>query len=460
MIKPITWDLDNVELRTVGIDIGSSTTHLHFARLHLRRLTQSLSSRFVIVERQVLHRSPVRLTPYKPGGLIDAGELGRFIAAAYRHARLAAENVDTGAVILTGTALQKTNSRAVAELFASSGGRFVCAAAGHNMEAILAAHGSGAAAMSLDSSRTVLHLDVGGGTTKLALCQRGEVLETAALAVGARVEGLPVTAMAEAVVAAASGGAPEGLMLTPPLRLPARPDLVTCSGGVSEYVFGREGRRYGDRGPELGLELARRLSLSPLPEGIRATVIGASQFSVQVSGSTVHVSRPDVLPLRNLPVVSARLPVGEPDADSVAEAVRRAFGRLDMTGAEGPVAIALHFSSEPHYGSLRELAAGMVAALPAHMAAGQPLVLAVDADVGRSLGRLLQEDFGLGSNLVVLDGLELNELDYVDVGAIVRPAGVVPVVIKSLAFPVGASEQRTAPVSGPPSGRTRTGGPA
>src|SRR5207237_9922815 len=108
--------LDNVELTTVGVDVGSSTSHLLFARLHLQRLTESLSSRFVVVSREVLHRSPILLTPYRPDtGLIDIDALERFVDGAYADANLTPEDVDTGAVILTGTALERANARAVAE---------------------------------------------------------------------------------------------------------------------------------------------------------------------------------------------------------------------------------------------------------------------------------------------------------------------------------------------------------
>src|SRR5438067_5188965 len=165
----VTWALDNVELTTVGVDVGSSTSHLLFAKLHLQRLTQSLSSRFVVVEREVLHRSPILLTPYRPDGLIDVEALRRFVDQAYNDAGLSPEHVDTGAVILTGAALERANARNVAELFASAGGKFVCASAGHNLEGILAAHGSGAVALSRECHSTLLHVDVGGGTTKLGL---------------------------------------------------------------------------------------------------------------------------------------------------------------------------------------------------------------------------------------------------------------------------------------------------
>src|SRR5438270_6497000 len=182
----VTWALDNVELTTVGVDVGSSTSHLLFAKLHLQRLTQSLSSRFVVVHREVLHRSPILLTPYRPDGLIDVLALERFVHAAYAEAGLTPDQIDTGAVILTGAALERSNSRAVAELFAGSGGKFVCASAGHNLEGILAAHGSGAVALSHQRGDILLHVDVGGGTTKLGLLRNGEVLRTAAIHVGGR----------------------------------------------------------------------------------------------------------------------------------------------------------------------------------------------------------------------------------------------------------------------------------
>ncbi len=484
--RPLTWDLDNVELTTVGIDVGSSTSHLLIARLHLQRLAQGLSSRFEVVGREVLYRSPVRLTPYRADGLIDAEELRRFFDRAYREAGLTAEGIDTGAVILTGVALERENARAVAELFAGTGGRFVCASAGHNLEAILAARGSGAAELSGPGPEPRLHLDVGGGTTKLALIEGGQVLETAAIAVGGRlvildasdrvvrvepaalavaraagvrlVEGeqLPLeerrrlcAAMAEAALAAVRGdrgGLAGELMLTPPLpRAPASPAL-TCSGGVSEYLAGAApGSSPGRDGAvpvdDLGVELAAALAaafrgqgyeLRPLPAGIRATVIGASQFTVQLSGNTVHVSRPDLLPLRNLPVVHPRLPEGA-GAPAVAAALRRAMSRLDLDEPR-PLAVALSLPGEPHHRTLRELALGVADGLGDHLARRLPLVLALDADLGRSLGHVLEEELGPMESLVVIDGLELVELDYVDVGEMVRPAGVVPVVIKSLAF--------------------------
>src|SRR6478609_11472464 len=185
-VNEVAWATDNVELTTVGIDIGSSTSHLMFARVHLQRLSAALSSRFVVVGRKILWQSPILLTPYRPDYTIDVDELGGFIGGCYAYAGLKPEEVDSGAVILTGEALKRRNARAIAELFSDEAGKFVCASAGHHMECQMAAHGSGAVALSRAKGVTVLNIDVGGGTTKFALVQRGEVIATSSIATGGR----------------------------------------------------------------------------------------------------------------------------------------------------------------------------------------------------------------------------------------------------------------------------------
>src|ERR1700746_2617988 len=185
-VNGVAGAADNVELTTVGIDIGSSTSHLMFARVHLQRLSTALSSRFVVVERKILWQSPILLTPYRPDYTIDVDDLAGFIGGCYAYAGIEREKVDSGAVILTGEALKRRNARAIADLFAEESGKFVCASAGHHLEALMAAHGSGAEALSRREHCVVLNVDIGGGTSKLALIQDGEVLATAAIAVGGR----------------------------------------------------------------------------------------------------------------------------------------------------------------------------------------------------------------------------------------------------------------------------------
>ncbi len=427
------WKVENVQLTTVGIDIGSSTSHLMFASVRLQRKTQALSSQFVVVERRVLWKSPILVTPFLADGRIDAAALGRFVAGCHTQAGLSPDDVDTGAVILTGEAIKRVNARAIADLFAAQSGKFVTASAGHQLECVLAAHGSGAVAMSRERSCTILNVDIGGGTTKLALVSRGEVLSTCAFEVGARFHEHDALALADVVVSYIRGDPIEGLarrlLLTDPLQRTVEPDLVTFSGGVSEYIYGREERDFGDIATTLAARIVAAFHdgrigtpLATPREGIRATVIGASQFTVQVSGKTIHVGRDVKLPLRNVPVVA------------LDEWVR---GAVDE---EGPIAIAIRWHGDPEYSRLRALAESIRALVP--QASRLPVVLVTDGDVGRTLGHILEDELALGRPVLSIDGIQLRNFDFVDIGEVIRPADVVPVVIKSLIFAGGAHAPR------------------
>lgn len=489
MSKNDFYYADNIELTTVGIDVGSSTSHLMFSRLHLQRLGQYLSSRYVVVKRETVHRSPILLTPYRSDNTIDATELDGFIRAAYATAGLSPSDIDSGAIILTGEAIKRTNARAVADLFAEHAGKFVCASAGHNLEAILAANGSGA----LDRSRrpvkqTVLNVDVGGGTSKLALVRGGQVLETAAINVGGRLVALDSSGIVTRIEPSARRAAEQigfdlqlgqllsdqdrarlaetladclfeairreslsplahQLMLTPPLSAELGIDEVTFSGGVSEYLYDPDTQDFGDLARDLARAIRARVDHHGLPaamvpagERIRATVIGASQFTVQVSGNTIAVSQPDLLPLHNIQVLYPRFgDGGEVDPDQLSRAIGRSFQRFDLTEGEQVVAIAIDWTGEPRYSSLRKIAVGIVDALPRTLETGLPLVLVFAHDFGKLIGGIIRDellrDRPRPVEVISLDGIELQEFDYIDIGEMIYPAQVVPVVVKSLVFP-------------------------
>jgi len=122
------------------------------------------------------------------------------------------------------------------------------------------------------------------------------------------------------------------------------------------------------------------------------------------------------------------------DAAAVAEAIRNGFVRLDLTEGEHAAAVALPWRGEPHYENLRALADGIARAMPRALSAGFPLLIALDGDIGASLGGILHEELEVRSPMISIDGLQLVELDYIDVGEVILPANVVPVVVKSLAF--------------------------
>ena len=117
-------------INTIGIDIGSAGTQVIFSRVQLRRLSENLTSRYFVVARETLHQSPVALTPYLNEERIDDRGIGKIIDDAYHAAGVHPDDIDTGAVILTGEALCRENAQAIAEVLAEVGGEFVCATAG------------------------------------------------------------------------------------------------------------------------------------------------------------------------------------------------------------------------------------------------------------------------------------------------------------------------------------------
>lgn len=469
---------ERVQLLSVGVDIGSSTSHLVFSDLVLQRQGQRLSSRYAVTQRDILYRSAVIFTPYTSSEQIDAAALGAFITQTYQDAGMQRDQVDAGALITTGEAARRQNARSIADLFARDGGKFVVATAGPNLESLLAAHGSGAAELSIDAASPVLNIDIGGGTTKFAVCEHGEVSGTGALHLGsrliawdaqgrvarledagralARAAGMDsalalgelVSAgvldalssyMAEVIMAVVRGTAPRGApWITPALSFPPSVRTIVFSGGVAEYIYERETREFGDLGPRLGAALRARaqeagMKLLEPREAIRATCIGASQYTVQLSGDTIFLSDPQVLPLRSLPVASAR-GIASPSAPQVTSAIRQALARLDLTADDqARFALALHWPHGADYASLRELCAGIVEAT-GPLPDGQPLLVVMDADIAGLVGTLLQREFGVTGTIVCIDQVELREFDYIDIGRLLPAQGVVPVVVKSLVF--------------------------
>src|SRR2546428_9215592 len=170
------WKLDTITLTSVGIDVGTATSQIIFSQLVLRRLGRELSSRFVVTERDTLYLSPVHLTPYSAGReRVDDQALGRLVDAAYEEAGLSPRDIDTGAIILTGAAIRRDNARAIADLFAAQRGNFVCASAGHNFEALLAAHGSGAVTLSAERQCRIFNGNIGGPTANPTVAETWRV---------------------------------------------------------------------------------------------------------------------------------------------------------------------------------------------------------------------------------------------------------------------------------------------
>lgn len=465
---------DVIRLSSVGVDIGSSTSHLLFSTIVLERL----DSRYVVADRIIEYQSDILITPYRDGDDIDANTLGGFIEEQYTAAGRDPDEIDTGALILTGIAVRRKNARAIGDLFSEQAGKFVSVSAGDGLETMMAAHGSGALALSIKNQRRLLNIDVGGGTTKIAICDDGEVVGYTALEVGARLivvdndnrvvrieptgqaylnilgietaigdrfdepmRSAVAVAMADNIHAAAMG-----VDLGPILRLPPLPDAdgimqVVFSGGVSEFINTQVTQSYNDLGPELGCAIRQNFEGSDIEivlplEGIRATVVGASQYTVQVSGSTIYLDPPETLPLRNVPVIKPGFDfAGDIIPADLAAAIEGALERLDLQFGKQPVAVAIPWRGTARYHRLQALSRGVINGLEPILAHGHPLVMVFDGDIGGLIGLHCRQEERLANAVVSIDGIELQEFDFIDIGEVLPSTGAVPVAIKSLLFP-------------------------
>jgi ethanolamine utilization protein EutA len=470
---------DKILLTSVGIDIGSSTTHLVFSKILMERRDNI----YVVSSREILFESEVVLTPYKDDQTIDAAGMQLFLESQYARAGIAIDDVDAGALILTGVAVQRRNARAIGELFADQAGKLVAVSAGDSLETALVAYGSGAVALSDTESTTVMNVDIGGGTSKIALCVGGKIVDRTAIDVGARLlcfdaadrvtkieaagqlhadasgvvvaRGKTLTVAERQIIVERMADSLFQAMAAVPMQVDTpelmrldvlsderRPDVLTVSGGVSEYFYAKESQTFGDLGPMLAAAVRQRaatwgVEIRVPEQGIRATVIGASQYAVQVSGSTIFVTPEKTLPLRNIAVVSPDLPLGEQALSpaAIATAIKAALKRHDLHDGRQPVALYYCWQHSATYERLDSFCRGVIEGFDSLMAAGQPLIFVTDSDLGGLIGLHCYESLKLTNPVVSIDGIVAGEFDYIDIGEILDSSGVAPVVIKSLVFP-------------------------
>ena len=435
------------ELLSVGLDVGTTSTQMVVSRLRVENRAGAFSvPEMDIADREILYQSPVHFTPLLGIDRVNGAALRRIVEAEYAHAGIRREDVDTGAIIITGETSRRENARAVVEALSDLAGDFVVATAGPDLESVLAAKGAGAVAFSEKTGKNVLHFDIGGGTSNLALVEDGVITATACLNVGGRLVKIEdgkisyvstaldgfftgkvgdpadeggLTALAEElaqVLEMVAGlreadGRLEKLVTKeagrlPPAMMRGGKRVISFSGGVADCIEGdRDWLAFGDIGVLLGRAIRRsRLCRGDYMLGeqtIRATVIGAGCHSAQLSGSTVFHQNIR-FPLKNLPVVTRA----------------EDLGRLDEPGVLVIAGEALDFAG------VRDLAKNLAAAVK------PPLYLAAAGDMAKALGVQLALALGTGAEILCIDRVRLREGDYLDVGAPVGPA--LPVVVKTL----------------------------
>ena len=444
------------KLCSVGLDVGTTTTQLIVSELNVENRAGAFSvPELSITDRKIIYKSPVHFTPLLDESHVNGQAIRQIVEAEYKNAGITRQTVDTGAIIITGETSRKENARAVLDALADLAGEFVVATAGPDLESILAARGSGAVDYSAQTGKRVLHMDIGGGTSNLALIEEGKIIRTGCLNVGGRLVKLengivrylsPVLAgltdlklgyspqpeqikdLAQALVSAlemAAGLREETPLLqqlwtreiTGPMWSSAPTNtVISFSGGVADCIETEyPATAFGDMGPALGQAIRNsRLCRGNYILGrhtIRATVIGAGCHSAQLSGSTVYHRNID-FPLKNLPVITLN--------EILPEELRRRYAAQD-----GPAVLALPGYPAADYGQISALADTLVQCLPPG-----PVYITTRCDMAKALGQALALRLGSQRPVLCLDRLVLEEGSFLDVGHPVGPA--LPVVIKTL----------------------------
>lgn len=466
----------------MGIDIGTTTSHLVFSKLVLKEDPSSRTKKFHVAVREIIYRGRIFFTPLKEGNNeIDTDRLLPILLGEYERAGFDVSDVDTGAVIITGESARKENAEKIVEYLARESGRFVAAAAGPNFESIISAHGAGAVEYSRKNSCKLIHCDVGGGTSKISVIDKGVIKALACINVGGRliafgekdnivrlepagrevldqlgldldrgdvvtpdqkdvVSELLASVLMEVLTGQPLSELSERLMVTPNLPAESFQDdlLYSFSGGVAEFIYEKDHQDYGDLGLALGnyirlLCQRSQLRLIEASERIRATVIGASEFTLQVSGSTTYMSPETLLPIRNLPVVVPNIQRELLSEEYVSSQVTAALARLDIIEGEAPIALAFHDPVRTVYDKLKTFSLGLVKSLPRTIEGGIPIILIFDTDIGNSVGNILFRETGT-RNVLSIDEISLKEGDFIDIGEPVIENVVFPVIVKSLVF--------------------------
>lgn len=474
----VEMEVNRRKITSVGIDIGTTTTHLVFSELILENDPFSTSNKLNVVERKILYKSPIHFTPLKKENTeIDTDKVASIIISEYNKAGINPFEVDTGAVIITGETSRKSNAEELVNKIADDSGKFIAASAGPHFESTISAHGSGAVEHSKQNQVNLIHTDIGGGTSNIAVIENGVIVQTASLNIGGRLiaydQDIQITriertvrqyldeknrhielgdtipkdilekvskTMAEHLVNYLTGKNNDSRSpyLTGESLVLSGNYLYSFSGGVSNYIYERESNQFQDLGHLLGKEIRLQskkhdLHLIELPENIRATVIGASSFTLQISGYTTHRTEGIALPLRNIPVVNPQISKNRTSVERVADEVKRGLKRMDIDEGSQIIAYAFKDPVHPKIESLTLFVKGIEKALSRTIEHNTPIILVFEKDIANSVANTMKRETKL-DNILAIDEVNLSEGSFIDIGQSINDEKTYPVIIKSLIF--------------------------
>lgn len=471
------------KLLSVGIDVGTSTTQIIFSEIFVENMASvARVPEFKIVEKEIIYKGQIHFTPLLSRTQIDAKELQKIIQGEYEKARISPGEVDSGAVIITGETARKDNAKKIMDMLVGYAGEFVVATAGPDLESILAGKGCGAAKRSDKEDLLVVNLDIGGGTTNIAVFQDGQPIDTACLDIGGRLiyfdedgrvayvaksleelskhkdiglyEGMVkdekvleevVKAMADVLYESVTVKRSKVLDLVMSkkgklLRKETPIELVSFSGGVAEYIYGHfqeeDVFKYGDIGILLGRAIKERFDKGNLPvvtseETIMATVVGAGTQTMDISGSTITFTGAQ-FPLKNLPIVA--LTREEETSSALKEHLKEKLSWYSLEDGKERVAVFIKGQKNMPYEEVLRLAKELTEALEEHYKKDEPLILIVEEDLAKVLGQSVLQNLKKKRDVICIDGISVSGGDYIDIGKPIGNGAVLPVIIKTIVF--------------------------
>lgn len=477
---------DKTAILSVGIDVGTSTTQVVFSKLQMDNAGGYFSvPRVAIVDKKVVYKSEVYMTPLKTDVLIDTDALRDIVAAEFRKAGYRPEDTDSGAVIITGESARKENSDAVLKSLSNFAGDFVVSAAGPDMESLIAGKGSGAWQYSMDYHCRVANLDIGGGTTNVVLFEDGETLARGCLDIGGRLicmnpQGIITKVSPAAAVMAQAAGVSvsvgdrcDELKLTAVTRqmaaalnaylgvgtkdidailrqiktpgssdfpVPEKVQAVFFSGGVADLIYHESADTwaYGDIGVLLGRAIRESRLFTDFQkmepgETIRATVVGAGTYTTTISGSTITYSD-DIFPLKNIPVIKLDEELQEACFAGETEPVIRRIQWVLGQNDEEHFILAMPGKRNPGYMEMKRAAASIRQIMDRVQPPGEPILLVIESDIAKAMGQMIRQQPDLKRQVVAIDSIHVEDGEYVDMGKPMMNGMVIPVVVKTLIF--------------------------